>query len=285
MKLIKRTREDDGGGGGWWAEDGGRLARLEGFALAQWLGAADPAEALGRRLREARWQEGGPPASQPAECASPVEDQEVWAAGVTYLRSKAARMEESESSASAYDRVYDAARPELFFKATARRCVGSGGVMTLRSDSRWMVPEPELTLVISAGGQVVGYTLGNDLSCRDIEGENTLYLPQAKVWDGCCAVGPAILVAGEGVDVRSATISLEIRRDGQVAFAGSTPVARIKRSFEELVGYLFRHQRFDEGVFLLTGTGIVPPDDFSLRPGDEVAIELPEIGRLVNRMR
>ncbi len=191
-------------------------------------------------------------------------------------------MEESDFSASAYDKVYEAARPELFFKATPSRCVGTGGALKLRDDSKWMVPEPELTLVIGANQKLMGFTIGNDLSCRDIEGENLLYLPQAKVWDQCCGLGPCILVADDPEAIRESDISVEIIRDKKSVFAGSTSIGRIKRSFEELIEYLFRNQTFANGVFLLTGTGIVPPDDFTLQRGDEVRITVETIGTLSN---
>jgi 2-dehydro-3-deoxy-D-arabinonate dehydratase len=269
MKLFRR-------GQSWflWKEE--RIQPLNNFSLDEWLGSPDGLDSI-----ERLWTGGEAGSANPHDL--PMENQEVWAAGVTYLRSKTARMQESEAGASAYDRVYEAARPELFFKADRRRCVGPDKALELRADSKWMVPEPELTLVISAHRRIVGYTLGNDLSCRDIEGENSLYLPQAKIWDRCCALGPVILLS-DGVDIRSATISLEIERAGQTVFSGSTPIARIKRPFEELVEYLFRHQTFSRGVFLLTGTGIVPPDDFTLRPADRIIIQIPQIGRLVNTM-
>lgn len=272
MKLFKTA-------GGWCVEEGGKAARLEGFDLDGWLGLEDPVGELRRRLGS-----GGALPGLDILPELPVCGQEIWAAGVTYLRSKAARMEESEFSASAYDRVYDAARPELFFKGTARRCVGDGGVLRLRDDARWMVPEPELALVIAANQEVVGFTIGDDLSSRDIEGENLLYLPQAKVWDGCCALGPGILIR-EGDEIRRSTIRMTISRGGEVAFAGATELGRMKRSFEELVLYLFRNQSFPAGVFLLTGTGIVPPEGFSLKAGDEIVMEVPEIGVLRNTVR
>jgi 2-dehydro-3-deoxy-D-arabinonate dehydratase len=213
---------------------------------------------------------------------APVERQEVWAAGVTYLRSKAARMEESAFSASAYDRVYAADRPELFFKAPPEKVVGHGDTVGARRDSRWTVPEPELALMLSATGRIVGYTIGNDMSARDIEGDNLLYLPQAKIYERSCALGPWIVLGPEEAAVRDWTISLRIRRDGAEVFAGQTEVGRIKRGFGELADWLFRSQRFPNGAVLLTGTGIVPPDDFSLRAGDEVEIAVSGIGRLVN---
>lgn len=271
MKLHRNA-------GGWMIEREGRFARLSGFTLDAWLSSADPVGELDRLTSRCDF------GATLGDALLPLESQEVWAAGVTYQRSKAARMAESTAAASAYDLVYEAQRPELFFKATPRRCVGPGAAMTLRSDSNWMVPEPELTLVIAANQRIVGYTLGNDLSCRDIEGQNTLYLPQAKVWDGCCAIGPAILINDGSIDIRASTIALDIRRGGVEVFGGSTQISRIRRTFEELAEYLFRHQSFPQGVFLMTGTGIVPGDDFTLRPGDEVGMEVKEIGRLTNLM-
>jgi len=193
-------------------------------------------------------------------------------------------MEESVNAKSAYDLVYDAPRPEIFFKANPARCRPTGQPLRLRDDSKWMVPEPELALVISARGQIVGYTIGNDLSCRDIEGENLLYLPQAKTWDGCCALGPAILLAEPAQDIRGAAITCTITRAGQTAFQGQTKISQIKRPFEELVGYLFRNQSFPKGVVLLTGTGVVPPNEFTLAKGDVVRIEIEGIGTLENPM-
>lgn len=217
------------------------------------------------------------------EILPPVERQEVWAAGVTYLRSKAARMEESEFSATAYDRVYDAERPELFFKATPGRVVGPGDAIGIRRDSRWTVPEPELALYFNARGRVVGCTVGNDVSARDIEGENLLYLPQAKIFTGSCALGPWVTVGVAEDEVRSWTISLQIERAGATVFSGQTEVGRLKRRFAELGRFLFASQHFPHGVVLLTGTGIVPPDDFALQPGDEVAIAISGVGTLRNR--
>jgi 2-dehydro-3-deoxy-D-arabinonate dehydratase len=213
---------------------------------------------------------------------APVERQEIWAAGVTYLRSKAARMEESDFSANAYDRVYEAPRPELFFKSLAEKVAGPREPVGIRGDSRWSVPEPELALVINSRGVVTGVTLGNDMSSRDIEGENLLYLPQAKIYSQSCAIGPFITVGIAEVTVRTWRISIEIRRQEEVVFSGTTEVNRMKRSFDELAGYLFRSQIFPYGAVLLTGTGIVPPDSFTLREGDVVEIGVPEIGVLSN---
>jgi 2-dehydro-3-deoxy-D-arabinonate dehydratase len=213
---------------------------------------------------------------------TPVERQEIWAAGVTYLRSKKARMEESDFSASAYDRVYEAARPELFFKALPEKVVSPGEAVGIRRDARWSVPEPELALVLNSRGKVVGYTIGNDMSARDIEGENLLYLPQAKVYDRSCAVGPCVRVGADEAEARAWTIRLRIERGGQSVFAGETSVGQIKRSFEELAGYLFQSQTFPHGAVLFTGTGIVPPDDFTLRAEDKISIAISGIGTLEN---
>ena len=212
---------------------------------------------------------------------APIDRQEVWGAGVTYERSKKAREEESEQAATFYDLVYRADRPELFFKATPHRVVGPGAPIMVRRDARWTVPEPELALVLSPGLRLVGFTIGDDVSSRDIEGENPLYLPQAKVYDGSCALGPAIALASAD-EFRDAEIRLEIVRAGAVAFDGSTTTARMARRFEDLVAWLGRDQTFPDGVVLLTGTGIVPPDDFTLEPGDLVRITVGGIGTLEN---
>jgi 2-dehydro-3-deoxy-D-arabinonate dehydratase len=218
-----------------------------------------------------------------AELVAPIGRQEVWAAGVTYYRSRGARMEESKNAGggSFYDRVYSAERPELFFKSTAGRTVGTGGKVRLRSDSKWNVPEPELTLLVSPGGRITGYTVGNDMSSRDIEGENPLYLPQAKVYLGSCALGPGILVS-EGPLDRAAEIAIEIERDGQVEFAGDVALTELKRDPETLVEYLFRDNEFPHGCFLMTGTGIVPDAPFTLRGGDTIRITIAPIGTLEN---
>ena len=219
--------------------------------------------------------------SKVALCA-PVERQEVWAAGVTYLRSKAARMEESDFSATAYDRVYAAARPELFFKARAEKVAAPDESVGIRRDARWSVPEPELALVLNSRGQIVGCTIGNDMSSRDIEGENLLYLPQAKLYDRSCALGPWITLGATETDARTWTISLAIVRDGRPVFIGETSVGQLKRSFADLAGYLCRSQSFPDGAVLLTGTGIVPPDSCTLQPGDITDIAISGIGRLRN---
>jgi 2-dehydro-3-deoxy-D-arabinonate dehydratase len=216
---------------------------------------------------------------------APIDSQEVWAAGVTYLRSMTARMEESQTAGGGdfYDRVYRAERPEVFFKTTAQRVVGPGQAMHLRRDSKWIVPEPELTLLVNRRGQITGYTVGNDLSCRDIEGENPLYLPQAKTFDRCAAIGPAILVSETPPGPETA-IRVVIRRGDSIAFESGTTLAQMKRTLTELVGFLFRDNSHPEGCFLMTGTGIVPPDDFSLQFGDIVEISIDNIGTLANPM-
>jgi 2-dehydro-3-deoxy-D-arabinonate dehydratase len=213
---------------------------------------------------------------------APVERQEVWAAGVTYLRSKTARMEESEFSANAYDRVYEAPRPELFFKSLPEKVVGPDEPVGVRRDSKWNVPEPELALVLNSKGAIAGYTIGNDMSSRDIEGENLLYLPQAKVYSRSCALGAAVVVGVSEQAARDWTIRLEIERDGRRVFDGETKVNQIKRPFAELAEYLYRSQEFPDGAVLLTGTGVVPPDDFSLCAGDAVSIRISGIGVLRN---
>jgi len=213
---------------------------------------------------------------------TPVESQEVWAAGVTYLKSRKARMVESEFSASAYDRVYDAERPEIFFKSLPEKVVSPGEPVGIRRDARWNVPEPELALAINSAGVVVGFTIGNDMSSRDIEGENLLYLPQAKIYTRSCAVGPWIVVGPTEDEARQWTIQLEIRRGVETVFAGDTRAGQIKRPFAELVHYLFRSQTFPNGAVLLTGAGVVPPDSFTLEADDAVRITISGVGTLEN---
>jgi 2-dehydro-3-deoxy-D-arabinonate dehydratase len=214
---------------------------------------------------------------------APIGSQEVWAAGVTYHRSRVARIEESEDAGggSFYDRVYNAARPELFLKAAPWRVRGPGDPVRIRRDATWSVPEPELVLCINARAEIVGYTIGNDMSSRDIEGENPLYLPQAKIYDGSCALGPALLVR-EAPLPTDTSIELRITRSGKAVFEGSTTLAQMRRTSEELVEFLYRETSFPHGCMLLTGTGIVPPDAFTLAPGDEVTIRIPPIGSLTN---
>ena len=212
----------------------------------------------------------------------PVERQEVWAAGVTYLRSKTARMEESDFSASAYDRVYDADRPEIFFKSLSDKVVGSGDAVGIRADARWNVPEPELALVMNSRGKIVGCAVGNDMSSRDIEGENLLYLPQAKTYDRSCALGPWVALETDEAAIRRWSIAIDIERAGESVFSGQTGIDQIKRRFDELAAWLWRSQRFPHGVVLLTGTGVVPDESFTLQPGDRLTIHLDGVGTLVN---
>jgi 2-dehydro-3-deoxy-D-arabinonate dehydratase len=216
---------------------------------------------------------------------APIGNQEVWAAGVTYYRSRSARMEESKDAGGGdfYDRVYSAERPEIFFKATASRVAGPHGHVRIRSDASWSVPEPELTLLVNPRGEIIGYTIGNDMSSRDIEGENPLYLPQAKVYDRSCALGPCILVSSEPLPT-STPIRLDIFRNHQSEFAGATTLAGLKRTPAVLVEYLFRDNSFPFGTFLMTGTGIVPPDSFTLKSGDRIEITIEPIGTLTNEV-
>jgi len=213
---------------------------------------------------------------------APIDNQEVWAAGVTYKRSQVARMEESEAGASHYDMVYTAPRPELFFKSTASRVSGPGEPVRVRYDSNWSVPEPELTLVVSPEKQLVGFTIGNDMSARDIEGENPLYLPQAKFYNQAAGLGPCILIPDEPFDKDGTKITLTIKRGGEVVFTDETGTDQIVREFDELIGWLGRENNYPDGVMLMTGTGIVPDDDFTLEDGDEVHIEITGIGTLIN---
>lgn len=237
---------------------------------------------LHRRVRESLLA-GAVEAPSQSDFLPPIGQQEVWAAGVTYYRSRSARMEESKDTGGGtfYDRVYEAERPELFFKATARRVVGPGANIRIRSDATWSVPEPELTLLINPTGDIVGYTIGNDMSSRDIEGENPLYLPQAKIYDGSCALGPCILLSSDPLP-KSTAIRVEIKRAGQPVFTGDTTLAELKRDTRELASYLYRDNSFPRGALLMTGTGIVPGDDFTLEHGDVVGITIEGIGTLSN---
>jgi 2-dehydro-3-deoxy-D-arabinonate dehydratase len=259
--------------------DQGRVRVLPGpRSLSDLMHAADPAAAARSLLKAG---DAGSPVEQ-VRLLPPVDAQEVWAAGVTYKRSREARERESAGAARFYDLVYTAARPELFFKAPARRVVGPGGAVRIRRDARWSVPEPELALIVSPTMKIVGYTIGNDMSSRDIEGENPLYLPQAKFYDGACALGPAVTLAADLPPLESVSIRLTIARAGATVFDGSTTLAAMARSFEDLVSWLGRETSFPDGVVLLTGTGVVPPDDFTLASGDAIAIEIAGIGRLNN---
>lgn len=214
---------------------------------------------------------------------TPIGSQEIWASGVTYMRSREARMEESKDAGGGtfYDRVYDADRPELFFKATPARTVGNGGTVRIRKDSTWNVPEPELTLFISSEGTIEGYTIGNDMSSRSIEGENPLYLPQAKTYDACAGLGPCIYVPKTPI-ASNTLIALEVFRADEKVFSGEIPISNMKRKHTELVEFLFRECSFPNGAFLMTGTGIIPPDDFTLHLKDEIRIHIDHIGTLVN---
>lgn len=217
-----------------------------------------------------------------AKLLPPIDHQEVWAAGVTYKRSRTARMEESATAADCYDRVYASPRPELFFKATPHRVSGPGQPLRIRTDSNWNVPEPEMTLVINSRGQLVGYTIGNDMSSRDIEGDNPLYLPQAKVYNQCCGLGPWITLP-VGMPARETIgIRLVIRREREIVFQGQSGVSQMARSFENLIGWLTRDNSFPNGAFLLTGTGVVPDSNFTLLAGDVVDISIDGIGTLSN---
>jgi 2-dehydro-3-deoxy-D-arabinonate dehydratase len=247
-------------------------------SLSELLHSANP----GAKLRE-RLASPSPPFSvRSVRVLAPLDGQEVWGAGVTYERSKVAREQESDQAASFYDLVYRADRPELFFKATSSRVVGPGQAIRVRRDSSWCVPEPELALILNPALELVGFTVGNDVSARDIEGENPLYLPQAKLYDACCALGPSITLAAHMPPRPSIGIRMEIERAGTTIYSGETSVGRMARRFEELVDWLGRDNRFPAGVVLLTGTGIVPPDDFSLRAGDIVRITIDGIGTLAN---
>jgi 2-dehydro-3-deoxy-D-arabinonate dehydratase len=214
---------------------------------------------------------------------APIGTQEVWAAGVTYLRSKVARMEESEESGGAtfYDKVYDAERPELFFKATAQRIVGTNDVVRIRKDSTWDVPEPELVLVVNSSSKIVGYSIGNDMSSRSIEGENPLYLPQAKMYDGSAAIGPCVLVT-ESPIAASTAIAISIKRGEEKMYEASTTIDQMKRRHDGLVEFLFRECSFPTGAYLMTGTCLVPGNDFTLQSKDVIIISIEGIGTLIN---
>jgi 2-dehydro-3-deoxy-D-arabinonate dehydratase len=272
MKLYRSRR-------GFTAEQAGRFYTLNASSWDDLVAREDLRDYLEHQMAEGKLAD----AVAPEDLLPPLGSPEVWAAGVTYYRSRDARREAANTAGGGdfYDRVYQATRPELFFKSAPHRVVGPGAKVAIRDDASWSVPEPELTLFVSPGGTVAGYTIGNDMSSRDIEGENPLYLPQAKVYDRSCALGPCLLIADEPLPA-STGIALEIRRGGAVAFSGSTTLKEMKRKLEELVEYLYRNNSFPHGCFLLTGTGVVPPDSFTLKAGDEIRITIPPIGTLVN---
>ena len=220
------------------------------------------------------------------EITAPIQGQEIWACGVTYLRSKVGRQEESKNAGGSdfYARVYEADRPEIFFKGTAYRTVGPGGKVSIRKDSSWDVPEPELTLMITTSGKIVGYTIGNDMSSRSIEGENPMYLPQAKIYDGSAALGPCIYIPEKPL-AKDTLIEMQILREGSIAFEGKIAIDQIKRKFEDLVSYLYRELSFPCGCLLMTGTGIVPSSDFTLKKDDEIRITIEPIGTLINTVK
>ena len=256
--------------------DGDRWSRVRDFSFDRLFRQRDPAKWLRSRVGRVRTAVTG-------RLRPPLESQEVWAAGVTYSRSRRARIEESANEASVYDRVYRARRPEIFFKATPHRVVGDRAAVRIRRDSRWNVPEPELALAINCHGRIFGCAIGNDMSSRSIEGDNPLYLPQAKIYDGCCALGPCLVVSDE-LPFTSA-IEMHIRRAGHVVYSGRIPLSRMRRSPDQLVEYLRRDNSFPNGCYLLTGTGIVPPREFTLRDGDVIVISIEAVGVLTNRVR
>jgi len=266
---------------GWIVEEGKRCHDLNERSLDALLDHDDLYEYLASQIASSDPLEHFDPTSLEA----PIEHQEVWAAGVTYYRSRSARIEESKDSGggSFYDRVYSAERPELFFKAQAHKVAGPNSPVRIRSDARWSVPEPELVLLVNPRGSIVGYTIGNDVSSRDIEGANPLYLPQAKVYDRSCALGPGVLVERSPLPPET-QISMEILRDERVEFSASIALSEMKRDPQTLVEYLYRDQSFPHGCFLLTGTGIIPPDAFTLQSGDLIRISIDRIGTLTNRV-
>jgi 2-dehydro-3-deoxy-D-arabinonate dehydratase len=274
---VRLYRTTDGN----FVEESGQHYRVGGFSWDALLAREDLSNFLANLVEKGQPAEG----FQAAQVLAPIEHQEVWAAGVTYYRSRGARMEESKDAGGGdfYDRVYSAERPELFFKSTASRTVGTGGKVRIRADAHWSVPEPELTLVVSPAGRIVGYTIGNDMSSRDIEGENPLYLPQAKVYNGSCALGPGILVTASPLP-HLTEIVLEILRLGRVEFADSVALTELKRDPGTLVEYLLRDNSFPVGCFLMTGTGIVPPSTFTLAKGDLIRITIEPIGTLENEV-
>lgn len=283
MRLAKLKLKDGSTRAAIWNNDDTfqllDLLQMEQYrTLQDVLHAADPLN-LAKYLAD---QKAKPVPLDQVTLLAPIDKQEVWAAGVTYKRSQVARMEESKAGASHYDKVYTAPRPEIFFKGTPNRVSGPGQPLRVRADSKWSVPEPELALVVSPAKKLVGFTVGNDMSARDIEGENPLYLPQAKVYNQCCGLGPAVWIPEGPVDRPQTKIQLMISRGGKTAFTGESNLDQMKRGFEELIDWLTRENDLATGAFLLTGTGIVPPDDFTLENGDDVAITITGIGTLRN---
>jgi 2-dehydro-3-deoxy-D-arabinonate dehydratase len=278
MKLCKVHTKSGETRVGVFSDDGIRFIGDKALTLSSILYGADPAAAV-RSLLDAR------SATVPVpevRLLAPVDQQEVWAAGVTYKRSREARERESAGAARFYENVYTAERPELFLKATPRRVVGPEANVRIRKDARWSVPEPEVALVVAPDLHIVGYTIGNDMSSRDIEGENPLYLPQAKVYDGSCSIGPVVTLAEALPPLEQVTIEMLILRAGQTVFDGQTTLGQMARSFPDLVTWLGRENTFPDGVILLTGTGVVPPDQVTLASGDQIIIEVAGIGRLCN---
>lgn len=260
---------------------GGKYFRGLDFSFDTLFRSRSPLELLDDYLADC--EEGDPMEAESTPLLPPIGNQEIWAAGVTYFRSREARMEEAESAGGDifYDKVYGAKRPELFFKATAQRARGHLDQVCIRKDSTWDVPEPELTLAINADGKVFGYTIGNDMSSRSIEGENPLYLPQAKVYRGSCAIGPALCV-GELPPLNETGIQIEIIRNGTRSFEAKTDLSQLKRGFGELAEYLFRDNEFPDGALLMTGTALVPSSDFTLQSGDRIRIRIDTLGCLEN---
>lgn len=264
-------------------DQNGKFYRLSGESWDKFVNRKNLHESITRQLASKTPDDSLSSIEMESGLQPPIDHQEIWASGVTYLRSREARIEEAKDSGGGdfYARVYEAERPELFFKATASRVVGHGQKVRIRRDSKWNVPEPELTLFISSEGTIEGYTVGNDMSSRDIEGENPLYLPQAKSYDASAAIGPCIYVPEKPIDSES-MIYLKIYRKEAAVFKGEISINRMKRKHDELVEFLFRETSFPYGVFLMTGTGIVPPDHFTLEEGDRVEISIDGIGTLVN---
>lgn len=278
MRIIKYSQGDHGPAVGLLQDHHVIPLATGAHCLTELLHAADPGQVIAELLKKAR----AAISLNELQILAPLDNQEVWGAGVTYERSKSARERESDHAATFYDLVYRADRPELFFKATPNRVVGPGGAVRVRADSNWTVPEPELAMVLNPRLELVGYTIGNDMSARDIEGSNPLYLPQAKVYSGCCALGPCITLKAGFPDLKTVAIEVVITRQGTTAFAGSTTLGRMARTFEELIGWLGRENEFPEGVVLLTGTGVIPPDDFALQAGDRVSMTIDGVGTLEN---